>query len=133
MKRKPNKFSKAWRRELEQYRAEPMQVTIATPAVPSKVWPDLRKRNRQAPHQSNAVASLPMNNSVPPLCDRRAPGPDDRDARQHDAGRAPITETVAKWSVKPKTPLRPRAPGQSVHDDQNVVVGRAFFHEEADR
>jgi hypothetical protein len=48
--------AKAWRRELEQYRAEPVPVTVATPAAPSKVWPDLRKRKRQ----SNAVASLPV-------------------------------------------------------------------------
>jgi hypothetical protein len=48
--------AQAWRRELEQYRAEPMPVTVATPMSPSKVWPDLRKRKRQ----SNAVASLPM-------------------------------------------------------------------------
>lgn len=34
-----------------QYRAEPMPVTIPPPSAPSKVWPDLRKRNRPAPHQ----------------------------------------------------------------------------------
>jgi hypothetical protein len=56
VKRKPNKFAQAWRREFEQYRAEPMPVTIATPAAPSKVWPDLRKRKRKP----NAVASLPV-------------------------------------------------------------------------
>jgi hypothetical protein len=53
MKRKPNKFAQAWRRELEQYRAEPMPVTVATPAAPSKVWPDLRKRKREAGRATN--------------------------------------------------------------------------------
>jgi hypothetical protein len=88
--------------------ARPASADVVPKEGPAGRAPHTESGRNAADEQIGSAAMRPP----------RAPGQMKFDAQDEDAGRALITQSVARFLVKPTAPLRPRAPGQLKADPQ---------------